>query len=76
MLHAGISRNGPLPDAAWSNRSGQRIRSVEITRDKSVNLPAEQFRDRLEGRIIWFVEREGASICCSIWTTGIGCFFI
>ncbi|MBJ6363657.1 bifunctional DNA-formamidopyrimidine glycosylase/DNA-(apurinic or apyrimidinic site) lyase [Paenibacillus sp. GCM10012307] len=42
--------------------AGQTIQTVEVTRDKTVNIPAEQFKQELEGRMIWFVERRGKYI--------------
>lgn len=38
---------------------GQPITSVEVTRPKSINVPAEQFERELAGRTVWFVERRG-----------------
>lgn len=42
--------------------AGKSIRSVEIAREKSVNVDAEQFKRELEGRTIWFIERRGKYI--------------
>lgn len=38
---------------------GQQIVGTEVTRDKSINLSPEEFRQRLFGRSVWFVERRG-----------------
>ncbi len=42
--------------------AGQTIQAVEVAREKTVNIPAEQFKQELAGRTIWFVERRGKYI--------------
>ncbi|SDT55258.1 DNA-(apurinic or apyrimidinic site) lyase [Paenibacillaceae bacterium GAS479] len=39
--------------------AGQRIRSVQVGREKSLNIPVDEFIRQVEGRTIWFVERRG-----------------
>ncbi|AJY77992.1 Fpg/Nei family DNA glycosylase [Paenibacillus beijingensis] len=39
--------------------AGQQIVGAKVTRDKSINIAPEQFRQRLIGRSVWFVERRG-----------------
>ncbi|XEC92580.1 Fpg/Nei family DNA glycosylase [Paenibacillus tarimensis] len=41
---------------------GETVLGTEITRDKSINVPADVFEDELKGRTIWFVERRGKHI--------------
>ncbi|TCN01936.1 DNA-(apurinic or apyrimidinic site) lyase [Paenibacillus sp. BK033] len=38
---------------------GSPITGTEVTRDKSININAEQFQAELVGRTVWFVERRG-----------------
>jgi len=39
--------------------AGARILEAEVTREKSVNLPPQEFKSETEGRTIWFVEHRG-----------------
>ncbi|MBP3963390.1 Fpg/Nei family DNA glycosylase [Paenibacillus lignilyticus] len=39
--------------------SGQPIMNVQVTRQKSINVPVETFEQELIGRTVWFVERRG-----------------
>ncbi|RAP78713.1 endonuclease VIII [Paenibacillus montanisoli] len=39
--------------------SGQPITNVLVTRQKSINVPVDEFRQELVGRVVWFVEHRG-----------------
>ncbi|MGN7456926.1 Fpg/Nei family DNA glycosylase [Paenibacillus pasadenensis] len=39
--------------------AGQKIVSAEVGREKSLNVPADEFIRRVQGRAVWFVERRG-----------------
>jgi len=39
--------------------AGARLQDVEVTREKSINMPVEQFKAELLGRSVWYVERRG-----------------
>ncbi|MCM3748948.1 endonuclease VIII [Paenibacillus pasadenensis] len=42
-----------------SEVAGKRIRSVQVGREKSLNVPADEFVRQVEGRTVWFIERRG-----------------
>lgn len=39
--------------------AGKRIAGAEVTREKSINVPAHLFDRELTGRTIWYIERRG-----------------
>lgn len=39
--------------------AGTRILGVEVTREKSINLPADRFEAELTGQSVWFIEHRG-----------------
>ncbi|MBD3918942.1 bifunctional DNA-formamidopyrimidine glycosylase/DNA-(apurinic or apyrimidinic site) lyase [Paenibacillus sp. PR3] len=39
--------------------AGRTITGVVVTRDKTINMPPEQFIEAVVGRVVWFVERRG-----------------
>ncbi|MBD2847965.1 Fpg/Nei family DNA glycosylase [Paenibacillus sp. IB182496] len=41
---------------------GDTIVGTEVTRAKSINVPAEQFDKELTGRVVWYVERRGKNL--------------
>ena len=39
--------------------AGRTITGAVVTRDKTINMPPEQFIEAVVGRVVWFVERRG-----------------